>query len=435
MHPKSRELRAQAAQKYREAKTLWDTFKGDKTDSADSLARYDALVKECDELKRQAEAHEEREQRLLQLETLASVEPTVRNDNPGFGMGATRESYSFVKVIRQLANGEPLDGVEGEFNQQMTRQLGVVKRGAWVPISLPSSRGEQRSLTASTAAGALETKNNVSDFIDILRNKMLLRQLGVKVLTDLNGAIKWPKKTATSQAFWVPAGSDIPTKSTPAIGQIGMNQKQIGTYTDFDVSLLNLTSMDVEAQVKDDLTSVLALEIDRAGFNGSGSGGQPLGIGQDPGVNIISLGANGGPIDWPALQLLEGAIDDANALDGQFHFVTTPKVRAKLKSTLIAANTAAQFIWDKENKVNGYQAWSTKQLPGNLTKGSGTNLNMALLFKPSDCMLGFFGAMRMTVNPYSLDLSNKIRVVLWNYVDFLMRYPEGAAKFADVSVA
>src|SRR5690606_10666975 len=125
--------------------------------------------------------------------------------------------------------------------------------------------------------------------------------------------------------------------------------------------------------------TVLALELDRVGFNGSGSGAEPEGILQNSSVETVAIGLDGGPATHGTVVDLETNVASANADFGSLAYVTSPKGRGVLKQTVIGSNAAAKMIWEN-NEINGYQAFATNQIPSNLTKGSyGTDLT-AILF-------------------------------------------------------
>lgn len=441
---KIRELQRRAATMVAEAETIWKSLPASNDDPV-KLARFDTISKEIEEVRSQIATHEQREaamSRMLELRAARQdMDPNAKSDLPH---NQTSHRYSMLRAIRQMIKRDAVDGLEGEVSAEIAKRQGMSPQGFWMPTDLetPNLRDrrnqEKRAITASSAAGALDVNVLHDRFIDILRNKMLMASLGAQMLDDLVGTVRIPKQTATSNAYWVAAGSEIPTASNPTIGQIQANLLQLGAYLEWDRSLINQTSIAVEAWARADLARVKAIEYDRACFNGLGSSGQPLGLLQNSGIPVVALGTNGAVPTWDHMVSLEETIDDGNALEvgGKIAFVTSPKGRGKLKRTVLAGNTAAEMLWDrKEKTVNSYPAYSSRQIPSNLTKGSGTNLSAAILGDFSMCLMCQWGGLDVTVNPYSLDKSNSYRITAFSYLDFLVRYTEAFAKIVDMITA
>lgn len=110
-----------------------------------------------------------------------------------------------------------------------------------------------------------------------------------------------------------------------------LSPKTLGAYTDISRKLLLQSSIDVESFVRDDLATVLGLEIDRVAINGSGSSNQPTGILQTSGIGSVAGGTNGAAPSYANIIDLESQVAVANADVGSLSYLTNPKVRGKLK--------------------------------------------------------------------------------------------------------
>jgi hypothetical protein len=60
-------------------------------------------------------------------------------------------------------------------------------------------------------------------------------------------------------------------------------------------------------------------------------------------------------------------------------------------TTKVASSTFGDWLWERDNTVNGYPAFSTNQVPATLAKGSGTNLSACLLGDFSQIIYGMWG--------------------------------------------
>jgi len=97
-----------------------------------------------------------------------------------------------------------------------------------------------RDLTVGAPTGGgnlVATDLMSSDFITLLRNRLVLGQLGAKVLADLNGNIAIPSQTGGASTYWVTEGNAV-TESQATFGQVALSPKTVGMFTDYTRRLL-----------------------------------------------------------------------------------------------------------------------------------------------------------------------------------------------------
>lgn len=339
--------------------------------------------------------------------------------------------FSFVRAMNALANpqdrrAQEAAGFEFECSQAAAAKTGREARGILVPVDVL-----KRELTAGTAADGGDTVATdllAGSFIDLLRDRSVMLQLAT-LLTDLNGNIAIPRQTGGATAYWVGEGA-APTVSQQAFDQVTLSPKTVAAYTEFSRKLMLQSSLDVEAFTRRDLATTLALAINQACINGSGTGAEPRGILNVTGIGAVAGGANGAAPTWANMVALETEVAADNADLGTLRYLTNSKVRGKLKTTEKAANTA-QFIW-QGGEVNGYGVEVTNQVPSNLTKGSGTDLSAAIFGNFADLLIGMWGGLDLQVNPYSLDTTGSVRVTAFQDMDIAVRHPESFAAITDL---
>ena len=355
-----------------------------------------------------------------------------------------RHPYSLMKVFRHIGGMGKLDGLEGEMHAELAKRSQKTK-GVLVPWHLATHRnaalsgriqrrsrpGEFRDATTATGVGSIAAILS-TDLIDLLRNKMLTQSLGALVLSNMEGGtFSIPKKTSGGAAYWLTEGI-APTQSNAVIGQTTFTGKSVGAFTDLTRKFMLQTSLDAEAFARDELTTILALEIDRAALNGSGTGAEPQGLMQRAGVPTVALGTNGAVPTFQALVDLETATAAANADVEKMAYVTTAKGRGKLKTTLKASAAGSTMLWDA-GEVNGYGAFATNQLPSNLTKGSsGATLSPVLFGNWADLAYALWGALDIIEDPYAKSTSGGLRIVALQELDIQTRRDESFAKIVDM---
>lgn len=349
-------------------------------------------------------------------------------------------SFSFLRAIAALsATGADREkamraaAFEIECSNAVAQKMGKEARGFLVPFEV-----QARDLTVgTTTAGGHTVATNLlaMSFIELLRNRMALTGLGITTLSGLTGNIAIPRQTGGASAYWV-AESGAPTESQQAFDQVPMSPKTVGAFTDISRKLLLQSSMDVESFVRNDLATVLAMEIDRVGVNGSGSGSEPRGVLNTSGIGSVVGGTNGLAPTWAHVVDLETQVAVANADIASLAYLTNAKVRGKLKTTSKVSGQNGFIYDDGANPLNGYMAAISNQVPSNLTKGTSSGVCSAIMFGNwSDLIVGLWGTLDLTVDPYSQSTSGTVRVVALQDVDVAARHVESFAAMKDALTA
>lgn len=369
--------------------------------------------------------------REVALRSIDKSKPEAPALDSSIGMSQKEvKQFSVVRAINALTTGDwSRAGFEREASQAQSDKLGKTARGFFLPTDV------QRDLTVgtATAGGNLVATDLLSgSFIDLLRNKMQVMDLGATMLTDLQGAVAVPRQSGGSTAYWV-AESGAVTESAASFDQMTLSGKTVGAFSDLSRKLLLQSSIDIESFVRNDLATTLALEIDRAAINGSGSSNQPTGILAQSGVSNIAGGTNGAAPTWANIVALESAVANANADIGSLAYLTNSAVRGKLLTTEKASGTA-QFVWNDNNTMRGYNAAVSNQVPNNLTKGSTSGSCSAIIFGNfADLVIGMWGGLDIAVDTSTGSASGTVRVVALQDVDCGVRHATSFAKMVDAT--
>lgn len=352
------------------------------------------------------------------------------------GQQSGRPRYSLLRALRVAADQRQLDGFEGEVSQELAKRVGRAPRGFFVPFDFesplePRDVPERRDLNLTTGAYVKATITDASNFIELLRNAALVRELGATILAGLVGDLSIPKQLTAGTAYWFDSESATVTESNQTTGQVALAPKTLGTMTDISRKLLLQSSIDAETFVRADLAQVMAIELDRAVINGSGSGAEPEGILQNSSIGTVAMGTNGAAPDWASLVALETNVAVANAAIGSLAYLTNAKVRGKLK-TVPKVSGQANFLMDPDQTVNGYRCGISNQVPSNLTKGSSSGVCSAAIFGNwRDVLIGFWGGLDVLVDPYTGGAAGTLRIRMFQDADIKFRHTASFCKVVD----
>lgn len=354
--------------------------------------------------------------------------------------------FSLVRMILAQAtaktggaNVRDIAPFEAECSAEVAKKLDRSPSGFFVPLDVQRVKmaPARRDLTVGTnSAGGYTVSTDLrsQDFIELLRNAMMVRAMGARVLTGLVGNVAFPKLTAASTAYWV-AESGAPTEGNQTFGQVTMSPKTLAAYTDMSRLLLKQSSIDIENLVRSDLATIIGIAADLAAIHGTGSSNQPTGIASTSGIGSVAIGTDGGAPTWASIVALESAVTVANAANGALGYLTNAKVRGKLKTVLKnASGTDASFIWpdtpfaDGRGMVNGYPCGVSNQVSSTLTKGSTSGTCSAMFFGNwADLLIGEWGVLDVLVNPYTGATAGDVRIHTFMSMDIAVRH---AASFA-----
>jgi len=341
--------------------------------------------------------------------------------------------FSVMRALNALANPSDLAAqraaaFERECSDAVSGVMGKAARGFFVPNEV-----QKRDLTVGTASAGgntVATDLMAGDFIELLRNAMVVTGLGTRMMTGLVGNIAIPKLSGAATAYWV-AESGAPTESAQTFAQVTMSPKTVGAFTDISRKLLLQSSIDVEALVQQDLATVLGLAIQQAAINGSGASNQPSGLLTQITPSVIG-GTDGAAPTWADIVELESDVSVANADVGSMAYLVNAQTRGKLKSTSMVSGQNG-FVWDAgDTPLNGYRVGVTNAVPSNLTKGGSGAVCSALIFGNfSDLIIGMWGTIDLMVDPYSGSNAGTVRVVALQDVDVAIRHAESFATMVD----
>ena len=235
-------------------------------------------------------------------------------------------------------------------------------------------------------------------------------QAGARMLSGLSGDVKIPKKTAASTASFISSEGGAASESEMTVGQVSMVPKTLGAFTDVTRQLLIQSSLDVESLIRDYLSRALGTAIDKAGLEGSGSSGNPTGILNTTGVNQVTNFAAANPT-FAEVVTLETAVATDNALLGNLSYILPASMYGALKTVEKATNTA-QFVVEPGGTLNGYTGIVSNQCTaGNLYFGNF-----------DDLLIGMFGGIDITVDPYTASTTGTVRIVALQSVDVAVRH-------------
>ena len=357
------------------------------------------------------------------LELQASIEKRAWADVPGVDEG--KDKFSLCKAINAIATKSWADaGYEKEVIDAATGK-------------------KTMSAGTDTAGGYLIPTQAIQSVIELLRNNLVVKELGATMLNDLVGIpVEIPKVTSGSTAQWIDENATI-TPTQLALGQVKLNPKGLAAMTQLSNRLLALSVPSAEALVRQDLAQTLAEALDLAALRGTGVAGQPLGVANTPGIGSVNFDTGTGYITnpgWEALYDMEGVLADANALKGNVGYAFHPNFKRNLSKVRAAAHAATamdgDFLLNPANDAQlkallGYNFKQTTQIPITLGAGSDTEVYMG---NWADLLIGQWVGLSIMASQEAgtAFVTNQTWVRMVTDVDVAVRRPESFVLGSEV---
>jgi HK97 family phage major capsid protein/HK97 family phage prohead protease len=339
--------------------------------------------------------------------------------------------FSVVKLFRALsadADSRAKYNKEAAFEleacraaaDQMTHRSA---KGTVIPVDvlLQPLTGQRADtiIGAKTAAGytnagtnSIQTLLLTSSFIDVLRNRSVMMGL-ITELSGLVGNIDIPKQLTGSAAEWI-GEDEAGAKNDITFGIVSLRPKTVTNRAELTRRILMQNSLGVEALVRADMIKTLALAIDLAALYGTNANNQPKGLVNQSGINTGMWATDDAPT-FAELVAMETEIAADNADIGSMAYVANARMRGHMKTTQkFTGGGDTGTLWEPGGTVNGYRTEITNQVAnGDVFFGNW-----------SDLLMGMWGGLDVTVDPYTHSDKGRIRITQFQDVDFAIRRAE-----------
>lgn len=342
-----------------------------------------------------------------------------------------KANYSLHKAIRSQQQNGVLDGIEKELHDETVRRaesVGIAITGIAIPMLEKRAAGQTVTQDSGAYGGNL-VATDLQSPIDFLRPQPIVEKLGARFISNLQGNLKFPVNEGGIVATWE-GEVDTVANSKNAYGSKTMMPKRLAASVLISLQNLLQSSIDLEMYTIQDIRAVIANAIDLAAINGSGTGDQPLGILNTSGINTIAGGTNGLAPTWAQIVGMETAVFVENANAAKMAYAVNPVTKGKLKTLKHEAGDLG-YLMNQDGTINGYPVGVSNLIPGNITKGTGTNLSAGLFGDFSQLIIGQWGFLDLSVDDKSRKKDGYVEVTVNTFLDILVKQPKAFSVVKD----
>ena len=116
--------------------------------------------------------------------------------------GHAQRDFSVVRAIQASASGNwSQAGLEREVNQELEHLHGRRSQGFFVPQEGRWAKRAYVAGTASAGGNLVATEHLAGNFVEALRDRLAVAELGATMLSGLVGDVSIPKRTGTASSY------------------------------------------------------------------------------------------------------------------------------------------------------------------------------------------------------------------------------------------
>ena len=320
-----------------------------------------------------------------------------KEDNNKTNLINTKKNMEFrlIKAINDIANNRNLDETASaviEKGAEEMRKAGLSSEGQ---ILLPT---EQRAAITVASEGEDVVETDFTSILEPLRAKNVLVNAGATFLTGLVGDVQVPVM-AGSNVTWegeTAAASD----GAGSFSNVKLTPKRLTCYVDVSKQFLVQDSLDAENLIKRDIINAINNKLESTILgSAAGSATQPKGL-----FYVAAADSLTSISDYGDICDLEADVEDAN-VNGECKYIMSNKAKAALRGMIKGTNGTGMVF--EHGQVDGTDAYNTSNVGGkNIAFGDFSNL-----------AIGQWGAIDLTVDPFTQATNGKVRLVVNAYFD------------------
>ncbi len=218
--------------------------------------------------------------------------------------GSKNGHFAEPKAQNRSPHGDIADKVY--FSRIVQATLATAKMGyesAWSKFAPYEKQIIEKAGAEDTGAGLAGTPVNtygylvppqfITDLIEVVRAKTVVRAMGAQSLPAASNVGFIPRQSAAATAAWTAEAGSIGS-SDLTFQQVQYTIKKLAAYVVLSNELIADADPAVEAIVRRDIVAAISLAEDLAALQGSGAGANPKGVKNVSGIGASpSLGVNG----------------------------------------------------------------------------------------------------------------------------------------------
>ena len=307
------------------------------------------------------------------------------------------EKFSLLKAIRAIANNQTLDERSQEVVNTGIEEMRKSGQSYSGQIILPVE--ERAAIVAGTAKNGQEVvAEDKLNILAPLRDKLVLSAAGANFMTGLVGNVSIPTYSGANVGW----GAETAAASDGAgtFGEVELSPKRLTAYIDISKQFLIQDSASAEALIRKDIVDAISNKLESTILgNVAGSATQPAGL-------LNGVTADTTDVTFADILNMEKTLEKKNVY-GDIKFIVSPDAKYILRNTAVGGTKSDFKMIMSDGEIDGIPTLCTNAVA---SKG-------IILGNFNDLVIGQWGGIDLTVDPYTQAANGKIRLVVNAYFD------------------
>lgn len=307
------------------------------------------------------------------------------------------EKFSLLKAIRAIANNQTLDERSQEVVNTGIEEMRKSGQSYSGQIILPVE--ERATIVAGTAKNGQEVvAEDKLNILAPLRDKLVLSAAGANFMTGLVGNVSIPTYSGANVGW----GAETAAASDGAgtFGEVELSPKRLTAYIDISKQFLIQDSASAEALIRKDIVDAISNKLESTILgNVAGSATQPAGL-------LNGVTADTSDVTFADILNMEKTLEKKNVY-GDIKFIVSPDAKYILRNTAVGGTKSDFKMIMSDGEIDGIPTLCTNAVA---SKG-------IILGNFNDLVIGQWGGIDLTVDPYTQAANGKIRLVVNAYFD------------------
>ena len=314
--------------------------------------------------------------------------------------------FILLKAINDIANNRNLDDAAKAVTNagiEEMRKSGV-NYGGQIQIPVNEIRADIKVATEGEDVVATD----IFDILEPLRAKNVLVNAGASFLTNLVGDVQVPIMTGAN-VFWE-GETTTAQDGAGTFDNVKLQPKRLTAYIDISKQFLVQDSKSAEAKIRQDLINAINSKLESTILGSeNGTVTQPKGLFYTAAESPLKTIAT-----FQDVCDLEASVEDANVIN-ECVYVMSNKAKAKFRNMTKSAKTT-QLVMEA-GQIDGTPVYNTSNVGAtNVAYGDFSQL-----------AIGQWGAIDLTVDPYTKAADGKVRLVINAFFDAKLLRPGAIA--------
>ena len=303
-----------------------------------------------------------------------------------------KRSFSLLRAIREVANGgklsEEVEAITRAGREEM-RNSGLSTVGQ---IVVPQLRADVTVTAEHDDTIGIDVYNTFAP----IREGLVAANAGARVYTGLVSDVRIPVLGGGNVAW----ATEVASAADPtyAFTSVNLTPKRLTAQFKLSKQMVAQDNAAIESTLLADIRKAVITKLNATMFGTAAAGsGAPKGIGNGQTAAVAT--------DWAKLTSLVEAVVERAAVGEQFAYIVSPEAAAVIRS--MTYNKTSRLVYENGN-VDGTPLFKT----------IGCAANQAYYGDWSNLVIGQWGALDLTVDPYTAAGTGELVITINSYFDY-----------------